>query len=220
MVSSKGKLSPLQNDFLEAWFGKTTDFFLTGGAVLVGFLGAPRITRDLDLFTTKQEAFEDAACFFDSICRDIEAHSQVTRTARYFRRYIIERQGEETIVDLFLDPAPQIYVEKEETESGIFIDRAEEILTNKICSIVGRSEARDYFDVYYLWKLGHNVDRALELAHTKDGGVDEEALLFVLSSISWDFFTLPGCDEVMMEEIRAFFGKWAESISLRLFPKK
>jgi len=123
-------------------------------------------------------------------------------------------------VDFVLDPAPQIFGEKEATGSGIFIDHAEEILTNKICSIVGRNESRDYFDIYFLWKLGYDVNKALKMAHTKDGGVNEEALLFVLSGINWDSFTLPGCDEAVMEDIRVFFGKWAESLSLRLFPKK
>jgi|GEM_PF-3048243 len=219
MDISKGTLSQLQKDFLSVWFKDTADFFLTGGAVIVGFFGAPRLTRDLDLFTTNQQAFEDAANLFESICRNIKADSHVLRKAPYYCRYIIRRKEEEIVVDLVLDKAPQIYDEKEKSESGIVIDHAEEILVNKICSIVGRSEARDYFDIHFLWKLGHDVDRALEMAHQKDAGVDEEALLYVLSGISWDSFTLPGSDESTVNDIRAFFKRWAEAISLRLFPE-
>jgi hypothetical protein len=220
MASYKERLSPLQKDFLNAWFRVTVDFFLTGGAVIVGFMGAPRITRDLDLFTTSKQAFEDAANLFESICHEINADSHVLRKAPYYCRYIIKRNDEEIVVDLVFDKAPQLFCEKEKSESGIVIDRAEEILVNKICSIVGRSEARDYFDIYFLWKQGYDVDRALEMAHLKDGGVDEESLLFVLSGINWDSFTLPGSDESTVEDIRTFYKKWAEAISLRLFPKK
>ncbi len=220
MASSKGNLSPLQNDFLVAWFKHTGSFFLTGGAVLVGFLGAPRITKDLDLFTTEKDAFDDAAASFDLICNAIEARFESVRTAPFFRRYLVSRAHEETIIDMVLDKAPQIFEKKQAALNDIIIDRPEEILTNKICAITGRSEARDFFDAYYLTGLGYDIDMALEQASLKDGGINRETMLFVLSGISWDAFTIPGCDNRTLEEVRSFFQKWAESLALSLFPRK
>lgn len=213
-----GSLSSLQCDFLEIWFRKTDGFFLTGGAVLVGFLKSPRITRDLDLFTTKADAFEDALHLFSAICREIGADVELLRTAPHFRRYFVRRQGEETLIDLVLDTAPQVFPEKSRINREMVIDTPEEILINKICSIVGRSEPRDFFDVYFLSLRGHDVEKALTLASVKDGGVNEESLLFVLSEIAWDSFSIPGFDDETIDKVRSFFGTWAESLALKLFP--
>ena len=45
------RLSPLQRDFLRAFATRPCGFFLSGGAVLVGWVLAHRSTDDLDLFT-------------------------------------------------------------------------------------------------------------------------------------------------------------------------
>ena len=62
-------------------------------------------------------------------------------------------------------------------------DAIEEILANKICTLVGRAEVRDFWDVHALAQRGCDIDRALALANQKDGGVDAESLLYVLSEI-------------------------------------
>jgi hypothetical protein len=48
--SASGRLSPLQCDFLRVFAGRPSGFFLSGGAVLVGWVLAHRYTDDLDLF--------------------------------------------------------------------------------------------------------------------------------------------------------------------------
>ena len=56
MVSSK--LSPLQHDFVEAFFREPSAYFLTGGGALAGFYLGHRTTDDLDLFCPAVEAMD------------------------------------------------------------------------------------------------------------------------------------------------------------------
>jgi predicted nucleotidyltransferase len=60
MGFSTSRLSALQRDLLEAFSKQTSQFFLTGGAVLAGWLLGHRRTDDLDLFTEDDEAMADA----------------------------------------------------------------------------------------------------------------------------------------------------------------
>lgn len=57
-MQSRGGLSGLQTDFLNAFFTMSDAFFLTGGAALVGYYGMARKTNDLDLFSTSPDALD------------------------------------------------------------------------------------------------------------------------------------------------------------------
>lgn len=51
MTDCSNDLSALQRALLEAFFSREGEFYLTGGAALVGFHLHHRHTDDLDLFT-------------------------------------------------------------------------------------------------------------------------------------------------------------------------
>lgn len=216
MACSRGRLNQLQAEFLERWFALERGFFLTGGGVLVGFLGAPRVTGDLDLFTALEEPFETGPGRVAQVCQELGAGVEELRTTPAFRRYRVVRGAERTLVDLVLDSVPQLFAKEE--RDGALLDPPEEILVNKICAMVGRGEPRDFVDVCYLCGLGHDRGEAVARASQKDGGVDESTLLYVLQDMRWDIFQARDVDPSLVESTRAFFRDWTHELALRLFP--
>lgn len=218
MASSPG-LNALQLELLEGWFEQSGDFFLTGGAALVFGLGMPRSTQDLDLFTDSAAAFEHIDLRVAALARSVGAEYCSLRTAPQFHRYRLQRADDTSLLDLVVDPVPPVHPAKWLKEK-VVMDPPEEILLNKICSIVGRAEGRDFVDTYFLASRGLDVEAALLEANRKDGGVDAGTLLYVLSDINWQRFQVPGVETALVEATRSFFLNWMESLARRSFPSR
>jgi hypothetical protein len=215
---SAGSLSKLQADFLRAWFTRSSEFFLTGGGALVGYLGAPRTTDDLDLFTDLPEAFEQVDRLVGEVCREVGATARGLRSTPEFRRYRIARADESSVLDLVLDRVPQLSPDKD-LRDGVRLDSPTELLVNKLCALVSRSEPRDFVDVWFLCQQGLDREQALRDCARKDSGVGPDTLLWILRDLSWDQFTVPGVSQEVVGATADFFRAWAEELALGLYPR-
>ena len=90
-------------------------------------------------------------------------------------------------VDLVYDPTRQIHAEKP-LRDEVRVDPLDEIMANKICTLVGRAEVRDFWDVFHLVERGQDLNIAIENASRKEGGVNVESLVYVLQSVDWPAF--------------------------------
>ena len=90
------------------------------------------------------------------------------------------------------------------TVGRLVIDSAEEILANKLCTLLSRIEARDLVDVARLEESGLNPLAALEQASRKDAGVTPAQLAWVLSTfpVSIDEESNLGMSRSELEEYR------------------
>ena len=87
-------------------------------------------------------------------------------------------------------------------ERGRFV-LADEILANKLTTLVGRAEERDLIDVMFLERAGYMVEAALPAALAKDGGCTPATLAWLLSEITIpDGAVLPA--GVLPAELRAY----------------
>ena len=77
---ANSKLTTLQKDFLDAFFGREDRFFLTGGAALAGFHLGHRETHDLDLFTLS-DALDDGLAVVTEIALQWGASLLIARLA-------------------------------------------------------------------------------------------------------------------------------------------
>lgn len=175
------RLSPLQRDLIDGFFQRETCFFLTGGAALAGFHLGHRTTEDLDLFTTVH-ALDDGDRALRETAQALGAIVESLRTSPTFRRRLVRRGDESVVVDLVLDESPQGEAGKERRGS-VVLDSAEEILANKLCTILARAEVRDIVDVLFLERAGHRAEQGLPLAARKDGGVSAAQLAWILSAV-------------------------------------
>lgn len=179
MVSSK--LSPLQHELVEAFFREPSAFFLTGGAALAGYHLGHRFTDDLDLFSPPAESMELAVQRLRRAAAALGATVESIQEAPEFRRFIVRRDVETTVVDLVIDRAPQLLAEKE-LVGHVRIDSQREIAANKITALLGRTAPRDLVDLFALFEQGNTtLESALADAQTKDTAVDAGTLAWVLS---------------------------------------
>lgn len=213
---TKAMLNDLQNDFLREFFGRENRFYLTGGAALVGFYLGHRETNDLDLFTLENE-IENGFAIVKDVARTLKASVEAIQTAPDFRRVLITRGDEAILVDLVREYVFQLEPLKREI-NGIRVDSPEEILANKLCALLSRSEIRDLVDVRELEKAGFKIEAALSVAQRKDSGLTAAQLAWVLSQIKFGNDSTPPGD-VSVIELRNYLDDLTARLKRLAFPE-
>lgn len=198
-ASCPSRLTSLQHRFLRAFAARSTAFFLTGGAVLAGWVLGHRQTEDLDLFTTDDRAMSEGDRLVRGAAAEIGATAESVQSQPDFRRYLVRSGAESIVVDLARDRAPQLYPKV--SREGVPMDTVEEIVANKVCALVGRSEIRDLVDLYYLEQAGFPVERFLPDAMRKDSGVTPATVAWILSGLTIPSALPAGLDR---DALRAF----------------
>jgi predicted nucleotidyltransferase component of viral defense system len=182
LASFPDLLSPLQKEILDAVSGDLRGLFLTGGTALGPFYLGHRRSADLDLFTRVRDGYDSLVRQFVALMEGRSLKLVPGNAGPGFRRFVVSNSREDVPVDLVLDTAPQI-ADPLLTSEGLAVDSLEDIAANKLGAIMGRSEVRDYVDLYFLAKAGRDPLASLEAARRKDAGVDAATLAFVLSDI-------------------------------------
>lgn len=102
-------------------------------------------------------------------------------------------------------------------EGSKLTDPPEEILSNKLCALLSRSEVRDLVDVRALEMAGYRVEDALPAAKLKDSGLTPAQLGWVLSEITLgDDLVPPG--NVSAEELREYLADLTTRLARIAFP--
>jgi predicted nucleotidyltransferase component of viral defense system len=209
------RLTSLQREFLDAFFGRENRFFLTGGAALSGFYLGHRETHDLDLFTLI-DVIEEGFATATDVARHLGASLEGIQTSPDFRRLLLSRGSEAIVIDLVRDRVPQVAPEKS-VINGIRIDPPEEIMANKLCALLSRSEIRDLVDVRALEMAGHRMEDAIPAASLKDAGLTPAQLSWVLSQLRFgDEMVPPG--GVSVEELRLYLAEFVDRLARMAFP--
>ncbi len=213
---AKKNLNKLQIDFLQAFFAHENRFFLSGGAALVGFYFGHRETHDLDLFTLEND-IENGFRLVNEVAKELNASVEPIQTSPDFRRFLVKRETEAIVIDLVREYVFQISPEKP-IINGIRVDSPEEILANKLCALLSRSEIRDLIDVRELENAGFSLENALTAASKKDSGLTASQLAWVLNQIKFgDDFQPSG--EVSADELRIYLQDLITRLTKLAFPK-
>lgn len=213
----ESKLTPLQVAVLGAFFRHEKRFFLTGGAALAGFHLGHRETRDLDLFVASEDdgVLEEGESALQRAAADLGGSVEDVRTAIDFRRRLVRSAGKTVVVDLVRDRVPQLAPKS--ARGDVLLDSPREILANKLCTLVSRSELRDLVDVRALESTGLSIEAALRDASMKDAGISPAVLSWILSSVEIsDDAKLPG--GVAPGALREWIGGLRESLAKIAWP--
>lgn len=213
------RLTPLQREFLESFFHRETQFFLTGGAALAGFHLGHRETEDLDLFVASEalDILDEADLILGEVATELRATLEATRSFRDYRRRLISRSGEALVIDLVRDPTPQLIANKP-LRGIVRVDPPEEIFANKLCTLLSRSELRDLVDVRALERSGLDLATGVANAARKDAGLTPGALAWVLSEITISADANPP-GGVSAEELRGYVRTLCDRLDRMAFPK-
>lgn len=167
-------LTSLQEEILKI-FAQTQEselFYLTGGTALAGFYLQHRFSKDLDLFTKEEEVI---GYIGDRLKANLEAKGIQARTIRRLKSfYEILASQEEMVVPIHLAlDSPFRFEETKEKFLGVRIDSLIDIATNKFLTVFGRSEPRDFVDVFFLIEEKFSLAELIEKSKLKDPGLDE-----------------------------------------------
>ncbi len=211
----KDALNNLQNEFLKVFFARENSFYLSGGAALVGFYFGHRETHDLDLFTLSNDV-EKGFRLVNAVAEVLGAKVESVQTSPDFRRLLVKQGADAIVVDLIREYVFQVDPDKP-IIGGIRVDTPEEILANKLCALLSRSEIRDLVDVRELENAGFSIEAALEAAEKKDSGLTPAQLAWVLSQIMIDEgVDLPG--NVSSTELRSYLQEFIDRLRRMALP--
>jgi predicted nucleotidyltransferase component of viral defense system len=217
-LSPEKILTALQWDFLSSFFEGGPPFVLTRGTALSAFYLQHRYSEDLDLFTLDGDAFDRVPLYVADTAARLTASVASLQVAPLFRRYKISRGEKSVIVDFFKELAPQFSEQKNDFD-GIWVDTLPDIATNKVCTLLGRAEIKDYIDVYFLARAGYALEDYIQAAQRKDAGVSKATLAFVLSQVKLskvpDFMIAP----VDVAAVQEYFQSLAAKLAVESFPR-
>jgi hypothetical protein len=182
-ASPPSRLTPFQTDLLREFFAREQRLFLTGGGALAGFYFGHRDTEDLDLFSPPGLDLGDAARAMGEAAAACGAVVTPLQTYADFRRLLATRGEERCLVDLVIDRAAMVDPDKARF-GQVRVDTLREIASNKICTVLSRSEVKDLIDLQLLLGTGLDLRDVLRDAHEKDLSADPTALGWVLDQIT------------------------------------
>lgn len=179
-----GKLTPIQRKILENLSDMEPSFVLSGGGALVAVHLKHRETRDLDLFFRQLQQLGETG---NMVRHRLESHGFEVREiqrAPQFQQFRVSEGQESCVVDLIAEPvdAMEAPVQARIGGASVWVATAHEVLVDKLCTLLSRSEIRDLEDVRMLLDRGGDLERALEQAPKKDAGFSPLTLAWTLKS--------------------------------------
>lgn len=194
-------LDPLQLRILDELAGMQPAWTLFGAGALIGFYLGHRTTRDLDLAFRPHRVLGE-------IPREVEARLvtaglvvERVQTGSSFVRMLV-RDGAATIeLDLVADPTTPVEPPSE-VRPGVFVDTTRELLAQKLCALLSRTELRDLEDIGALLDAGVDLARGFADAAAKDGGFSPPTLAWLLQAFPVQRAADEGRDQSRLETIR------------------
>jgi len=143
---------------------------------------------------------------------------------RAFWEFLLNRWNEEglvgnaIVIDLARDFVVQMVPDKPMI-SGIRVDAPQEILANKLCTLLSRSEIRDLVDVRALEAAGYRIEDVWAAAQAKDRGLTPAQLAWVLSQIEMgDDVALPA--GASPADLRQYLADLIKRLTSAAFPSR
>ena len=212
----------LQDDFLAAFFKSrfASEFYLTGGTALARFYFHHRTSVDLDLFTNNQSIdFNEVNLTVTSLLRPLKLSPIKQVTTETFLQYIQNNKSGTTLkVDMVKDIP--VHFGTNITNKSIRIDSLENIGSNKILAIFGRTDAKDFVDLYYiLHKTDFLFDNLFNQAKQKDLGLTEFYLANSIANVSTITLWPPMKEAIDTKEIVKYYLNLSKKLLMRIKPK-
>jgi predicted nucleotidyltransferase component of viral defense system len=213
----------LQDRFLERFFAgpQAESFYLTGGTALARFYLHHRESLDLDLFTNDWgQDFSHLNQFILGILHslDLRISSQVV-TSTFLQYILTDAAGTPLKVDLVKDIP--VHFGALTMINGVRLDSLENIGSNKILAVFGRTDAKDFIDLYWLLHhTGLDFDPLFRQAQQKDTGLSELYLAYALQNVGKVRLFPRMIEPLAWDEITAFFQSLACSLLMQIKPNQ
>jgi predicted nucleotidyltransferase component of viral defense system len=197
--SSGGSLDALQKRVLTILAGFDPPFILGGGGALAIYLGH-RKTRDLDLFWEDVSLLAERPRAIRQRLAQAGLSVSPLQESPGFVRFRVADANSAINLDLVADPTERLERPTRQTIAGaeVTTESLSDLLANKLCAMLGRSEIRDLVDVEALVTRGVSLDQAIASAPRKDGGFSPLTLAWVLRN--FDIVSLAAATDIQDHE--------------------
>jgi predicted nucleotidyltransferase component of viral defense system len=220
-------LTPLQQQVLVALFDSglaDRGYYLTGGTALSAFYLQHRYSDDLDLFTRKHGLLVEDFRYCSAILASmgiVVASQDITED--YARLFVYPGDQEDTMLKLEFARDVPAMMAPPEIKGQIVVDSYEDIAVNKVCTILSRTESKDFCDLFFILNESrYELDYLISRAREKEAALDEEygILDFATNLLTVkELQFLPRMIKPLtLEELRAYFVPIAEDVIRRLRP--
>ncbi len=167
------ELYKLQDKVLQVVFKTEREFYLTGGTCLSRFYFEKRYSDDLDFFADNSSRFNFAV---KNIVYQLKNNVSVTKEidSKDFIRLRIDG----TLQLDFVNETPPHFKDIIITEENFIIDNLDNILSNKLCAVIGRDNPKDVFDIFLIYKMyTFSWKEVLDAAHKKAFFSDDDLII-------------------------------------------
>jgi hypothetical protein len=174
-----------------------------------------RQSDDLDIFTRERRSIRadylEVKRILEHKALETFAETEEDEFVRFFVRSV-EEAGKGLKVELGRYAGAQM--SSGMTVEKIVVDSFEDIAVNKICAIHGRSEVKDFVDLFFiLQESGFTLDYLLGRAKEKEADFDREDTVLEFAT------KLLAVKELQLHEIRMIKPLVMEDLQLYLVPK-
>ncbi len=224
-VSPEDILTPLQRRVLTRLFAdylELSAFFLTGGTALAAFYFGHRRSDDLDLFTTDAEALLTIPAVMEDVARREGLLVERVREFTFIQQYEVREPQFADVAPLRIDFVKDIATQFGERRDfgGITVDDPRNIGSNKVCAILGRTDVKDFIDLYVLLRHGYDFDVLFAEAQEKDRGLTPFYFAASLREVA-SFSRLPNMIwDINLSEVQQFFLSLADRLLASLNPSE
>lgn len=211
----------LQDRFLKHFFAGPSGehFYLTGGTALARFYFYHRESLDLDLFTNDWgQDFAQVNRVILGILHalNLQITSQVA-TDTFLQYIVTDLDGNSLKVDLVKDVPVHFGTLSE--RDGVRLDSLENIGSNKILAVFGRTDAKDFIDLYWiLQRTDLEFDDLYSQAREKDLGLSELYLAYALQNVEKIRLFPRMIQPLPWEAVKAYFQELARNLLNRIKP--
>ena len=195
------RLTPLQERILDELAGMEPAWTLFGAGALIGFHLGHRTTRDLDLAFRPLLQLGEIPREVEARLRRVGLQVDHVQTAVSFARLRVTDATGSIEVDLVADPTQPVEPPAE-PRPGVHVDTARELLAQKLCALLSRTELRDLDDIGALLAAGGDLEQGLRDAVLRDGGFSPPTLAWLLQSFPIARAKEEGRDQRRLEQMR------------------
>lgn len=173
-MKNKTPFTKLQQAVLDFFFEKPIgkSYFLTGGTALAGFYFHHRKSVDLDLFTFEDIEITPVEEVLIKVAKKTNTTLDHRVTTPGFHVFFLVGKDQELKID-FVKEQP-VHFGRIKKIQNIRLDSIENIGSNKMTAIFGRTEAKDFIDLYFIiQKKLFTFEKLFQDAKRKDLGLSE-----------------------------------------------
>lgn len=150
--------------------------YVAGGGALNQLLGAPRLSRDIDLFHDTDEALARSWAEDRNQLQTAGFSVKPVRESVAFVEALVGQNGEQVLIQWARDSAFRFFPLVEDSLLGLTLHPLD-LATNKVLALAGRLEPRDWVDVLECHERLQHLGYLLWAACGKDPGYTPDFLL-------------------------------------------